>query len=455
MQLAQALRLGKTPRLALVGAGGKTTALFHLARELLEDPAISTVIATTSTHLAVAQCALADRHFIVQDPMQVERLMDRLPDGMVLLTGPQGEDERVVSPAPTILARIHALAQGYECPLLVEADGSRRSPLKAPAAHEPAIPDWVDRVVVVAGLSGLGKPLAEPWVHRSELFSQLAGIPEGAPIDPNALVRFLVSKEGGQKDIPPHARSCLLLNQADTPIQQAQAYRMARDLKSIYDSVTIASLLPHPAQLKQPRIWAVHQRVAGIILAAGASRRLQEQLQQPKQLLDWRGQPFVRRVAAAALAADLSPVILVLGYQADSIRTAIQDLPLQIVHNPDWEHGQSASLIAGLHVLPTGIGGAIFLLADQPQIPANLLNSLLSEHAVSLAPIIAPLADGKRSNPVLFDRQVFPDLLSLRGDTGGRALFSRYPIHWLPWHDPNIGLDVDTLEDYNRLIIDG
>ncbi|MCU0489721.1 MAG: hypothetical protein MUE67_12325, partial [Anaerolineales bacterium] len=68
----------------------------------------------------------------------------------------------------------------------------------------------------------------------------------------------------------------------------------------------------------------------------------------------------------------------------------------------------------------------------------------------TLAPILAPLVDGQRGNPVFFDRQTFGDLLSLQGDTGGRALFSRWPVEWLPWHDASVLVDIDRLEDYQR-----
>ncbi len=97
-------------------------------------------------------------------------------------------------------------------------------------------------------------------------------------------------------------------------------------------------------------------------------------------------------------------------------------------------------------------GGAIFLLADQPQTPPTLIRSLVEMHARTLAPIIAPLVNGQRGNPVLFDRATFSDLLSLTGDVGGRSLFSRYPVEWLPWHDEGVLLDVDTEEDYSRLV---
>jgi molybdenum cofactor cytidylyltransferase len=104
-----------------------------------------------------------------------------------------------------------------------------------------------------------------------------------------------------------------------------------------------------------------------------------------------------------------------------------------------------------LRALPDTIGSAVFLLADQPQIPIELVKALNEQHARSLSPIIAPLIDDRRGNPVLFDRVTFADLLSLTGDVGGRAVFAKHPITYVPWHDANVLLDVDTPEDYQRL----
>jgi molybdenum cofactor cytidylyltransferase len=86
-----------------------------------------------------------------------------------------------------------------------------------------------------------------------------------------------------------------------------------------------------------------------------------------------------------------------------------------------------------------------------PQTPASLVRSLVETHAASLAPIVAPLVDGQRGNPVLFDRDTFPELMELSGDVGGRPLFARYPVEWVPWHDSGILADVDTQDDYWRL----
>ncbi|MBN1890699.1 MAG: nucleotidyltransferase family protein [Thermoflexales bacterium] len=187
--------------------------------------------------------------------------------------------------------------------------------------------------------------------------------------------------------------------------------------------------------------------VAGIILAAGASRRMER----PKPLLTWRGEPFIRRIARTALAAGLWPVVIVTGAHAEEVRAAVADLPVEVSYNPDWEAGQSTSVRAGLSSLPPETGAAIFLLADQPHIPAALVEALVAKHAQTGAPLVAPLVGERRGNPVLFDRAAFPELMSLRGDVGGRQLFSRHRADYVPWHDSSPLLDIDTPEDYELL----
>jgi molybdenum cofactor cytidylyltransferase len=107
---------------------------------------------------------------------------------------------------------------------------------------------------------------------------------------------------------------------------------------------------------------------------------------------------------------------------------------------------------AGLAALPARSGAAVFLLVDQPQVPPELVRALVARHATTLVPIVAPDVDGRRGNPVLFDRATFPDFAALEGDVGGRAVFKRHPLEYVPWVDPVVSLDVDTLLDYQKLI---
>ena len=143
---------------------------------------------------------------------------------------------------------------------------------------------------------------------------------------------------------------------------------------------------------------------------------------------------------------------MVTGAYPEQIQAALSDLPVSIVHNPNWKNGQGTTVSVGVKTLPKECGGALFLLADQPQIPVNLLQRLVKEHASFLAPITAPWTTGRIANPVLFDRELFPALSFLSGDVGGRSLFSKYEVLKVPWNDPNILFDVDTPEDYEDLM---
>lgn len=451
MRLVEALRLSGRPSggnrppacVAFTGAGGKTTALFQLARQLLDQQ--NTVVVSTSTHLSLAQAQLAGAQIEIHTPEAVEALFRDLPPGLLFVHGGEAGDQRIGGPGPEVLSAIREACLRRGIDLLLEADGSRMKPLKAPADHEPALPPWVTTVVVTAGLSGLGRPLTADWVHRPERFAALSGANLGEPVSVDHLSRMLLHPQGGLKATPAHARRMAMLNQVDSPEAQGAAQRLAKSLVGPYAAVLLAQL---DASNPDEAVPAVYERVAGVILAAGESRRLGK----PKQLLDWKGEPFARRVARTAVEAGLSPVVLVTGAWGEEVRATVQDLPVEVVENPDWAAGQSTSIRAGVSSLPAETGAALFLLVDQPQTPAGLLRSLVAVHRRTLAPLVAPLIDGQRGNPVLFDRALFPELLQLSGDRGGRALFSRHPVEWLPWHDPSLLLDVDTPEDYERLL---
>jgi len=116
-----------------------------------------------------------------------------------------------------------------------------------------------------------------------------------------------------------------------------------------------------------------------------------------------------------------------------------------VVRNEDWQKGQSTSMKAGLRASASGTQAALFVLGDQPHLPADLLHQLLDAHRRTLAPIVAPRHKGQRGNPVIFDCQCFPELMSVTGDTGGRPLFERYrdQVEWVE-ADENVFLDIDV-----------
>ncbi|NUQ84757.1 MAG: putative selenium-dependent hydroxylase accessory protein YqeC [Anaerolineales bacterium] len=429
--------------------------MFLLARQM-QPP----VIVTATTHLGAWQVEFADQH-VVADSLAALESVEHGLKGIVLVTGAlDGNRTRPI--AESMLDRLHQFCGYHSIPLLIEADGSRQKPLKAWSDHEPPIPEFSDAVAQVAGLSGLDKPLTDEYVHRAEIFSGLCGLEIGETVTTGALARVLTDPRGGLKNVPARARRILLLNQADSAERQAAALAMTSSLLRVHHSVIIASL-------KDGIVHAVHESIAGIVLAAGESSRFGE----PKQLLDWKGQSFVRAVTQTALKAGLSPVVVVTGANAEEVEAAVNDLDVIVARNEEWQSGQGSSIRAGvLSLTPTStlgfdspdehgllqrpvVGGAVFLLADQPQITISIIQALMEKHAEGLHPIVAPMVMDRRANPVLFDRAVFPDLLTIEGDVGGRAIFHKHRVEYLPWHDDRLLLDVDTPEQYRRLASNG
>jgi probable selenium-dependent hydroxylase accessory protein YqeC len=138
--------------------------------------------------------------------------------------------------------RVHDLTRARGWHLLVEADGSRQLPLKAPGEREPVIPSWVDMVVVIAGLSGLGKPCNDAYIHRSEVFANITGLAKDEPVGEESLCKMLLHPQGGGKNLPTHAKKVVLLNQADNEDLIASASRMGSTLLQDFDAVLIGRL---------------------------------------------------------------------------------------------------------------------------------------------------------------------------------------------------------------------
>jgi molybdenum cofactor cytidylyltransferase len=435
--LKVALRIEPGQAIAFVGAGGKSTAI----RRLAEEPGRALI--TTTTRLGHGQAELGRRHWI--DPT-LQRLKD-LPSELeaartVLVTGPLLEGEQKWSaPGRELIEALHRIARETGAALLIEADGARGRSLKAPADHEPVVPDFTNQVVAMAGLDVLDQPIESAAVHRPERVAAVLGRAVREPLRPQDLARLLASPEAGLKGIPAAAEVRVLLNKLD-PAGLDPGREIAAGL---IQTPRIRAAVLADLRSEDP-VREVHGRVAGVVLAAGGSSRLGE----PKQLVEFRGRPLVWHVVRLGLAAGLSPLVVVVGAAADPVRQALAGEPIQFLDNPDWASGQSTSVRAGLAAVGAEVEAAIFLLSDMPLIGPQLVRAVVQAHRTSLAPLVAPRAGGRRANPALFDRVTFPALRQLTGDQGGRSLFDRFPSVWVEWAEAAM-LDLDTPEDLRRL----
>lgn len=190
-------------------------------------------------------------------------------------------------------------------------------------------------------------------------------------------------------------------------------------------------------------------RIAGVILAAGMSTRLGR----PKQLLEIGGKPLIAHVADAALGSRLDEVIVVLGHQAGAVRNALRDRAVRICVNPQYEEGQSTSLIAALDAVAESTDGTVILLADQPTIATPVIDDLIETRRATRSPIVMTSYGGAASHPILFGRELFGEIRSIRGDRGARDVIRRHQDKVVTvdggGHQPPP--DVDTEEAYDLL----
>lgn len=187
--------------------------------------------------------------------------------------------------------------------------------------------------------------------------------------------------------------------------------------------------------------------MGGVILASGLSQRFGPR---NKLLVPLRGTPIVVHTAQAYVEAGLRPVIVVVGHDAEGVKAALSPLPVIAVHNPDFAQGQSRSLVHGVHALPASCPAAVIGVADQPFLSSGVIQRLVEMWQQSCSPLIVPRYDGRRGNPVLFDRILFPELLAVTGDQGGRPVVERHraQVLWIEVPDARPGVDIDTAEDY-------
>jgi molybdenum cofactor cytidylyltransferase len=460
MNLLTALRLleaSSKPVIALVGAGGKSSLLFRLGDELAAAGRATLLTATTRLWASQANRAPFSL-FSNHEPTLAFELPTSLRGyGQALaMAGQAREPGKLAGLDGALICRLAALDE--VAAVVIEADGSRERPLKAPAPHEPLVPACATHVVTVAGIAAVGQPLDETTVHRPERFAALASLLPGDPLTPQAIAAALAHPAGGRQGCPAGALPLLYLNLAvdETAGPGAVEGRLAaaRSIAALvlaspvpaYRAVLIGS-----AQAVEP-VDEVHSRTAAIVLAAGGSTRFGGDA--AKQLLPWQpGGTLVGRAVDVALAArSIDEVIVVTGHRASEVQAALAGRPVRAVYNPDWQAGQSSSVVAGVRALGPDVGAAVFVLADQPDIECVTVDLLVQRHRRSLAPVVAPsYQGGQRGNPVLFDRRTFPDLLDLKGDTGGRPVIQRYDREvQLIAIDAPLPQGIETMEDYRR-----
>jgi len=189
--------------------------------------------------------------------------------------------------------------------------------------------------------------------------------------------------------------------------------------------------------------------IGAVLLAAGEASRFGT----AKQVLAIDGEPMVRRMTLAALAASLSPVIVVTGAHHEQVAASLGGLDVQMVRHEDWSSGMGGSLAAGVRAIVQrmpSLSSLMVLLADQPSVGAAELKAMLQVHAGSAERILAASYDGHLGPPCLFPRCFFSEIAALRGPYGARSLLETYADRVDAYDLPAASFDIDTPADHAR-----
>ncbi len=187
-------------------------------------------------------------------------------------------------------------------------------------------------------------------------------------------------------------------------------------------------------------------RIAGVVLAAGMSSRLRTN----KLLLWLDSEPLVRRAARLALEAGLSPVIVVLGHEAERVAVALDGLAVETVVNPAHRAGMHGSLQRGIAQVPGDCAAAIVLLADMPAVTAAMVAALVTRFRGGSEPLVLSVYGEVQAPPTLYARSLFKALADA-GSGGGRQVVAehRSAAAELRWPEAAVA-DIDRPEDAAR-----
>ena len=363
--------------ISVVGAGGKTSLIFAWARELAADG--KQVIITTTTHM-----------------YRPERMEE---DGIKVIAADDLErpDKLTALPAD-VLAGLRETADV----ILIEADGSRRMPLKWPGDNEPAIPDYTDITVCVAGLSALGRRTTDVIFRADELPDTL----KRETVDMNLMHAMLSSRIGGQKGVRGEFR--VFLNQVDDDIDRLAASYRLQQILGVFGIQSAWGSLIEPEE----------RRVAVILEAAGDSKRFGSN--KLLHIMD-DGRPMIASIFDAVRPLDVYKKVIVTQY--DEVAGLAVDYKVVMNDRPDL--GISRSMQLGL--MASGDADAyMFCVCDQPGLKTGTLQKLIEAYKKGTAGIVSLAWQGKMRNPKIFSSRYREELMKLSGDTGGRRIIASH-----------------------------
>ena len=464
--------------IAITGAGGKTSLLFALQKQFCRQG--KRVIVTTTTHMLDEKdrpalilmhkdradgidCCLGISRICCGSWQEMLELVPQMLDrygyviaaekdpGRPKIRGIQDISEWGGDVGGDVGADWIGTLAGLCDILLVEADGSRRLPVKAPGPEEPVIPEAADTVIGVIGLSSLHKPISET-AFRPELLADLLDKKPSDLLEPEDLVPLITSENGLRKNVGGR-RYEVILNQADVlepsgfnfvPCERGDSQKVqeiAEELSGSGIPVRVLSLKPA-------------KKVKIILLAAGnsvryGSNKLMEKMSDGRTMYETALEMLERTLDVFSSAefqdryrTELS-VTVVTQERYQKVAEAAAAKGFEVRYNPAPERGISSSLKIGLEEC-LDAEGVLFTVCDQPSLSYGTIIKIITRFLDTGCGIICASNGGTAGNPCLFSSDFYEELIDLSGDKGGKQVVKKHPEEVLLVEtDPEELIDID------------
>jgi molybdenum cofactor cytidylyltransferase len=430
--------------IAITGAGGKTSLMLAIARELAE--AGWRVLATTTTRISAGelrQFPAALSHD--SDPADMAAQLDRRH----LLFVYKAIDlllDKVYGVPPVWPSWARAGLQADA--ILIEADGARGKLLKAPREGEPVVPPDATLVIHSASVRSLYHALDDDIVFNAGTFLDVLGY-QPPMLGYRQLGAAFSHPLLGMKGVPDQARTAGWLN--DVRPGDGIALENACDIaRAALSEQRLHRLVAGHANYRMPEPPAVVEtrpQVSAVVLAGGLSTRMG----QPKMLLDWGGKPVIVHIVEQLKRAGIADVVVVTGHAAAAVSEAVASTGARTAFNPNYADGEMlSSLKTGLRALPGWCAATLVALGDMPRLHYATPQRLIDAYSADPHPVVAPGYQNKRGHPLLIDRSVWRDLLTLPADASPRVVINAYANQtaWIEG-DETVLRDIDTPDDYD------
>lgn len=444
MLLREALNIQRGEVVAFTGAGGKTSSLIRLGHELLKDG--WRVIGATTTRIAIEELGLIPGAVNISGtslrPAAISRALSQ--HGFIFLYR-DVQNGKVIGLEPALISDLMDAVDSDVT--LVEADGARRLPFKAPLPHEPVIPESATLCVPVAGVDVVGMPFDEDHVYNPQAMSAQYGYLFGEKVRYPWVASVLRDRELGLRNVPDQARVIALLNKVPRGATGRNIARLIARL--VLREHRIEAVALGAVQNDSP-VMEVHRRIGAVVLAAGMSRRM-NQPDTSKVLLPWDGRPIIRVIADRLKRMRLDDILVVTGHLGAKVRAALENEPVRFVNNPDYREGDMlSSLQVGIRSLGPQASACLIVLGDQPQLDNKVVAQVIGAYYEGQGKIVAPSYRGRRGHPILIDRIFWQELLDLPRGAAPRDVINAHSgeIAYINVDSDSILNDIDTPDDY-------